>query len=82
MLILLKADVTPEQQEAVEKHIRSLGYVPHVIPGATRTAALAGVRGGRVGNVDMTNFTRCYDCCICNMCRGRCNCFATSLWQF
>ena len=28
MLILLKADATPEQQEAVEQHIRSLGYVP------------------------------------------------------
>jgi hypothetical protein len=26
MLILLKADATPEQQQAVETHIRSLGY--------------------------------------------------------
>ena len=45
MLILLKADATPEQQEAVEKHIRSLGYVPHVIPGATRTAV--GITGNK-----------------------------------
>ena len=45
MLILLKADVTPEQQEAVEKHIRSLGYTPHVIPGATRTAV--GITGNK-----------------------------------
>jgi len=45
MLILLKADATPEQQEAVEKHIRSLGFVPHVIPGATRTAI--GITGNK-----------------------------------
>jgi len=45
MLILLKADVTPEQQDAVEKHIRSLGYTPHVIPGATRTAV--GITGNK-----------------------------------
>jgi 3-deoxy-7-phosphoheptulonate synthase len=45
MLILLKADVTPEQQEAVEQHIRSLGYIPHVIPGATRTAV--GITGNQ-----------------------------------
>ena len=45
MLILLKADATPEQQEAVETHIRSLGYVPHVIPGATRTAV--GITGNK-----------------------------------
>jgi len=45
MLILLKADATPEHQEAVEKHIRSLGYVPHVIPGATRTAI--GITGNK-----------------------------------
>jgi len=45
MLILLKPDVTAEQQQAVEDHIRSLGYVPHVIPGAQRTAV--GITGNR-----------------------------------
>jgi 3-deoxy-7-phosphoheptulonate synthase len=45
MLILLTHDVTPEQQEAVEAHIRSLGYVPHVIPGTQRTAV--GITGNK-----------------------------------
>ena len=45
MLILLKPDVTPEQQEAVEAHIRQLGFEPHVIPGATRTAV--GITGNK-----------------------------------
>ena len=45
MLVLLKPDVTPEQQEAVEEHIRQLGFVPHVIPGATRVAI--GITGNR-----------------------------------
>ena len=45
MLIVLKPDTTPEQQEAVEQHIRSLGYVPHAIPGATRTAI--GITGNK-----------------------------------
>ena len=45
MLIVLKADATPEQQEAVEQHIRSLGFMPHVIPGATRTAM--GITGNK-----------------------------------
>ena len=38
MLIVLKADVTPEQQQAVEDRVRSLGFAAHPIPGATRTA--------------------------------------------
>jgi 3-deoxy-7-phosphoheptulonate synthase len=45
MLILLKPDVTPEQQEAVEAHIRRLGFEPHVIPGAQRTAV--GITGNK-----------------------------------
>ena len=55
MLILLKADVTPEQQEAVEKHIRSLGFTPHAIPGAQRTAI--GITGNK-GALDPEPFRR------------------------
>jgi 3-deoxy-7-phosphoheptulonate synthase len=45
MLIVLKADVTPEQQHAVETQIRALGFTPHAIPGATRTAV--GITGNK-----------------------------------
>jgi 3-deoxy-7-phosphoheptulonate synthase len=45
MLIVLKADVTPAQQEEVEKYIRSLGLTPHPIPGSTRTAV--GITGNK-----------------------------------
>lgn len=45
MLIVLKPDVTSEQQERVEKYIRSLGYTPHPMPGASRTAI--GITGNK-----------------------------------
>jgi 3-deoxy-7-phosphoheptulonate synthase len=45
MLIVLKADATPEQLTEVEKYIRSLGYEPHALPGASRTAI--GITGNK-----------------------------------
>jgi len=53
MLILLKPDVTAEQQRDVEDYIRSLGFSPHVIPGSQRTAI--GITGNR-GAVDPEPF--------------------------
>jgi 3-deoxy-7-phosphoheptulonate synthase len=38
MLILMKADATPQDLHAVEARVRELGFVPNLIPGATRTA--------------------------------------------
>jgi len=45
MLVVMHASATPEQIEAVADKIRQLGYIPHVIPGATRTAI--GITGNR-----------------------------------
>jgi 3-deoxy-7-phosphoheptulonate synthase len=53
MLILLKPDVTPEQQRDVEEYIRALGYAPHAIAGSQRTAI--GITGNR-GAVDPEPF--------------------------
>lgn len=53
MLILLKADVTPEQQRDVEDYIRALGFMPHAIPGSQRTAI--GITGNK-GAVDPEPF--------------------------
>jgi 3-deoxy-7-phosphoheptulonate synthase len=53
MLILLKPDVTPEQQRDVEDYIRSLGFAPHAIPGSQRTAI--GITGNK-GAVDPEPF--------------------------
>lgn len=38
MLILMKADATPQDLAAVEARIRELGFTPNRIPGATRVA--------------------------------------------
>jgi len=38
MLILMRAGATPAELEAVCKRIREVGFVPHQIPGAMRTA--------------------------------------------
>jgi len=38
MLILMKADATPQDLRTVEARVRELGFVPNLIPGATRTA--------------------------------------------
>ena len=38
MLILMKADATPQDLSAVEARVRELGFAPNRIPGATRVA--------------------------------------------
>src|SRR5260370_13815231 len=53
MLVLLKSDVTAEQQQAVEAYIRSLGFVPHPIPGSMQTAI--GITGNK-GPIDPEPF--------------------------
>jgi 3-deoxy-7-phosphoheptulonate synthase len=53
MLVVMKPSATPAQVEAVVEKIRSLGLVPHAIPGAQRTAI--GVTGNR-GALDPSLF--------------------------
>src|SRR6266851_4996856 len=53
MLVLLKPDATTDQQRAVEAYIRSLGFVPHAIPGAMQTAI--GITGNK-GPIDSKPF--------------------------
>lgn len=53
MLIVMKADATDLQIEAVLRVIEGLGYKPHPMPGATRTAI--GITGNQ-GSVDPTHF--------------------------
>jgi 3-deoxy-7-phosphoheptulonate synthase len=55
MLVLMKSGATPAQIEAVCKTIRDLGFTPHSIEGATRTAV--GITGNK-GPVEPTVFTR------------------------
>lgn len=45
MLVVMNAKATPAEIEAVADKIRRLGYTPHVIPGAARTAI--GITGNR-----------------------------------
>ncbi|MGD8454592.1 MAG: 3-deoxy-7-phosphoheptulonate synthase [Phycisphaerae bacterium] len=45
MLVVMKANATAADVEAVAQRIRELGYTPHVIPGASRTAV--GITGNR-----------------------------------
>jgi 3-deoxy-7-phosphoheptulonate synthase len=45
MLVVMSAEATQQQIEAVADRIRQLGFTPHVIPGATRTAI--GITGNR-----------------------------------
>lgn len=45
MLIVLKPGATAAQQTAVEEHIRKLGFTPHAMPGASRTAI--GITGNK-----------------------------------
>ncbi len=52
MLVVMKAQATPEQIEAVCKHIEQLGFRPHPLPGAQRTAI--GITGNQ-GEVDRGN---------------------------
>ena len=45
MLVVMNADATQEQIQVVAERIRELGYEPHVMPGASRTAI--GITGNR-----------------------------------
>jgi 3-deoxy-7-phosphoheptulonate synthase len=53
MLIVMKADATPDDIRRVEDVVVKLGYRPHTMPGAGRTAI--GITGNR-GAVDPTHF--------------------------
>jgi 3-deoxy-7-phosphoheptulonate synthase len=53
MLIVMKADATNHQIEAVVRVIEELGFKPHPMPGATRTAI--GITGNQ-GSVDPSHF--------------------------
>ena len=52
MLVVMKAQATPEQIQAVCRHIEQLGFRPHPLPGAQRTAI--GITGNQ-GEVDRGN---------------------------
>ena len=45
MLVVMKPDATEAEISAVKRKITSLGYRPHEIPGAERTAI--GITGNR-----------------------------------
>src|SRR5262245_19974397 len=55
MLILVKSDATADQIDATCRAVRDLGYTPHPIPGAVRTAI--GITGNK-GPLDPSIFTR------------------------
>src|SRR6202167_3602627 len=52
MLVVMKAQATPEQINAVCEHIEKLGFRPHPMPGPSRTAI--GVTGNQ-GQIDQGN---------------------------
>jgi 3-deoxy-7-phosphoheptulonate synthase len=52
MLVVMKAQATPDQIQAVCDHIEQLGFRPHPLPGAQRTAI--GITGNQ-GEVDRGN---------------------------
>ena len=52
MLVVMKAQATPEQIQAVCQYIEQLGFRPHPLPGAQRTAI--GITGNQ-GEVDRGN---------------------------
>jgi len=45
MLVVMRSDATPEQIEKVSAEIRTMGFVPHPMPGAGRTAI--GITGNK-----------------------------------
>jgi 3-deoxy-7-phosphoheptulonate synthase len=49
MLVVMKAQATPEQIATVCEHIEKLGFRPHPMPGAQRTAI--GITGNQ-GQID------------------------------
>jgi 3-deoxy-7-phosphoheptulonate synthase len=52
MLVVMKAQATPEEIQAVCEHIEQLGFRAHPLPGAQRTAI--GITGNK-GEVDRGN---------------------------
>src|SRR6516162_884222 len=54
MLVVMKAQATPEQIQAVCEHIESLGFRAHPLPGAQRTAIGITGNSGEVerGNIE------------------------------
>jgi 3-deoxy-7-phosphoheptulonate synthase len=52
MLVVMKAQATPEEIQAVCQHIEQLGFRPHPLPGAQRTAI--GITGNQ-GEIDRGN---------------------------
>jgi 3-deoxy-7-phosphoheptulonate synthase len=52
MLVVMKAQATPEQVQVVCDHIEQLGFRAHALPGAQRTAV--GITGNQ-GEVDRGN---------------------------
>jgi 3-deoxy-7-phosphoheptulonate synthase len=52
MLVVMKAQATPEEIQAVCEHIEQLGFRPHPLPGAQRTAI--GITGNQ-GEIDHGN---------------------------
>src|ERR1700748_170848 len=52
MLVVMKAHATPEEIQAVCDHIEQLGFRPHPLPGAQRTAI--GITGNQ-GQIDQGN---------------------------
>src|ERR1700761_3501101 len=52
MLVVMKAQATPEEVQAVCDHITQLGFRPHPLPGAQRTAI--GITGNQ-GQIDQGN---------------------------
>src|SRR5919201_3627180 len=53
MLIVLHTDITREAQAAIEARVRELGFTPHAIEGAGRTAI--GITGNK-GPIDPGHF--------------------------
>src|SRR3954462_2169739 len=53
MLIVLASDISPQAQKAIEERVRELGFTPHAIEGAGRTAI--GITGNK-GPVDPGHF--------------------------
>jgi len=58
MLIVLHTDVSPAQQAAIEARVRELGFTPHPIEGAGRTAI--GITGNK-GPIDPGHFRLMHD---------------------
>ena len=55
MVITMHKDATAEQIHAVTERVRELGYTPHEMPGAQRTAICV---TGNKGPLDPSLFTR------------------------